>query len=295
MAERRVLKIGKYLPDPAVPATVMFTHGNVDMQGHSHEFFELVYVRSGGGVNIIDERPYAMIQGDLLVMQPGDSHRFAADTGSDLRIVNVLFTAQLWPASEWEELLALRGLAPLLGPRRGDHARKLALRPDDARQVLTICERLRDEAAARLDDWRLSARSLMTELLLVVSRASAAYGELPEHAQSPDDPITRALARMHEEPARDVTVAGLAREAGLTAAWFGERFKRHTGLSVRGYLARLRLEEARRRLEAGASVTEAALAVGFQDPSYFARLFRRFARLSPRDYRRLGAAPPGER
>jgi AraC-like DNA-binding protein len=35
-------------------------------------------------------------------------------------------------------------------------------------------------------------------------------------------------------------------------------------------------------------VTDAALSVGFGDPSYFARVFRRFAEISPRAYRQLG-------
>jgi AraC-like DNA-binding protein/quercetin dioxygenase-like cupin family protein len=288
MAERRVLRMATYAIDPTVPAAVMFSNALGDRVGHSHEFYELVYVRGGGGVNIIDGRPYPMIQGDLLVMQPGDHHHFHSDPGSVLRIINVLFTPQLFPAGSWDELLALPGLAPLLGPRRGDLPRKLALTPQDARQVLALCQRMQSESAARLDDWRIAARMLITELLLVVARARAVYGALPEHAQPPDDPIARALARMHEDPAREVSVAALAREAGLTAAWFGERFKRQTGLGVRAYLVRLRLEEARRRLEEGASVTDAALAVGFQDPSYFARVFRRFAKLSPRDYRLKG-------
>jgi AraC-like DNA-binding protein len=276
----------------------MFTAARSDHLEHTHEFFELVYVRGGSGVNTIDGRPYPMVQGDLLLMQPGDVHRFRADPGTEVRFVNVLFTPALWPSATWQELLALPGLAPLLGHTGGDRPRKLALNPDDARRVLTLCERLRDEAQARLIDWQLTARTVITELLLVVSRAHAGYGALPAHAQTPEDPVARAIARMHDDPSAEVTVAQLARDARLTPAWFGERFRKQTGLSVRAYLARLRLERARARLEEGATVTEAALAVGFHDPSYFARVFRRFARLSPRAYRRLvkdGAASGQEK
>jgi hypothetical protein len=59
--------------------------------------------------------------------------------------------------------------------------------------------------------------------------------EAHEHklALAPDD-ARQALAictslRDESLARQEVTVAGLAREAGLTAAWFGERFKQRTG------------------------------------------------------------------
>jgi AraC-like DNA-binding protein len=288
MARPRVLHITPYLKDPAVPAAVMYSNVNGgDALGHTHAFFELVYVRGGSGVNIIDGRPYPMIQGDMLIMQPGDIHLYRSDEGVEVNFVNVLFTSQLWPQSEWQELLELPGLAILLGKRRGRNARKLALVPADARRALSLCARLRAEADERREDWRIAARLLVTDLLLLIARAHSGYGSLPTHAHTPEDPIARALAGMHADPARDVSVARLAHDAGLSAAWFGSRFKRQTGLPVRSFLAKLRLEEARRLLENGASITDAALAVGFRDSSYFARVFRRFAQLSPRAYRRL--------
>jgi two-component system, response regulator YesN len=56
-------------------------------------------------------------------------------------------------------------------------------------------------------------------------------------------------------------------------------------------LARLRVERAKAFLGSGRiSVKEAAAMVGFRDPAYFARVFRRFCGISPAEYRARGAA-----
>ena len=57
-------------------------------------------------------------------------------------------------------------------------------------------------------------------------------------------------------------------------------------MTFRDYLIRLRIETAAHRLRSnGASVLEVACSVGFNDPSHFARLFRRHMGVTPTAYR----------
>ena len=58
-------------------------------------------------------------------------------------------------------------------------------------------------------------------------------------------------------------------------------YKRKYGETVTESLSRIRLENAQRMIAAGASVTEAATACGFADPSYFSKCFRRAFGHSP--------------
>jgi transcriptional regulator GlxA family with amidase domain len=66
------------------------------------------------------------------------------------------------------------------------------------------------------------------------------------------------------------------------------RFKIATGSSLIEYLQNLRVEEAKRLLEAGEiSVDEISFEVGYEDPSFFRRLFKRRAGLTASQYRRM--------
>ena len=66
------------------------------------------------------------------------------------------------------------------------------------------------------------------------------------------------------------------------------RFKNATGSTLIDYLQNLRVEEAKRQLEAtDVAVDEISAAVGYEDPSFFRRIFKRRTGLSPSQYRRM--------
>ena len=66
------------------------------------------------------------------------------------------------------------------------------------------------------------------------------------------------------------------------------RFKAATGVPLIEYLQNLRVEEAKRRLESGQMpVDEISVEVGYEDVSFFRRLFKRCTGLTPREYRRM--------
>jgi transcriptional regulator GlxA family with amidase domain len=75
--------------------------------------------------------------------------------------------------------------------------------------------------------------------------------------------------------------------AGLPERSFARRFSKATGMSPLEYVHRLRIEEAKQMLEASdAPVETVAAEVGYQDASFFGRLFRRRVGLTPAQYRR---------
>jgi transcriptional regulator GlxA family with amidase domain len=79
----------------------------------------------------------------------------------------------------------------------------------------------------------------------------------------------------------------MVRRAGLAERTFKRRFTSATGLSPIAYVQRLRIEDAKRRLErTETSVDEISWQVGYEEPAFFRRLFRRVTGLAPGAYRR---------
>jgi len=105
-----------------------------------------------------------------------------------------------------------------------------------------------------------------------------------------DRPLTRKETRnieqahtmMLENIALPWTISELARKVGLNEKRLKIGFRIVYGQPIHRYLQRQRLEQARTLLsEQGLSVTEASLAVGYANPSYFAYLFKREYGCSP--------------
>jgi transcriptional regulator GlxA family with amidase domain len=84
----------------------------------------------------------------------------------------------------------------------------------------------------------------------------------------------------------------MVRRTGLTERTFKRRFTSATGLSPLAYVQRLRIEDAKRRLErTDASVDEISWHVGYEEPAFFRRLFKRVTGLPPGIYRRRFRIP----
>lgn len=83
-------------------------------------------------------------------------------------------------------------------------------------------------------------------------------------------------------------VAGVVAECGIPERSLKRRFATATGSSVIGYVQNLRIEEAKRLLETGdTALDDIAAAVGYENPAFFRKLFKRGAGLTPGHYRRM--------
>jgi AraC-like DNA-binding protein len=109
-----------------------------------------------------------------------------------------------------------------------------------------------------------------------------------------DEQVAPALNSMHADPARDWSVEDLARQAGMSRTSFAVRFREVMGAPPLTYLTTWRMHLAERDLRAGASVAEAANAIGYTSESAFSHAFKRTIGLAPGQCRRAAADDNGE-
>jgi AraC-like DNA-binding protein len=108
-----------------------------------------------------------------------------------------------------------------------------------------------------------------------------------------DAPVSRALALLHQHPARGWTLPALAREAGLSRSALAERFAHFVGQPPMQYLMRWRLQLAARLLADGETkVGAVAHEVGYESEAAFSRAFKKAVGVSPAAWRRRGSAAP---
>lgn len=124
-------------------------------------------------------------------------------------------------------------------------------------------------------------------LLNVNETSQLAYASLTRGGRADDSLIARCQLWAAEHYRSPAPVTQMVALSGLAERTFKRRFALATGMSPMDYVHVLRLEEAKQMLESTElSVEGIALEVGYQDASFFNRLFKRRVNLSPGQYRR---------
>jgi transcriptional regulator GlxA family with amidase domain len=117
-------------------------------------------------------------------------------------------------------------------------------------------------------------------------------GQLPYAAMTriihgDDASVARAVEWIDVNYALPNPVSAMAEHVGLLPRTFARRFVASTGRRPIEHVHAVRMEAARRLLEAGAeNVDDVGYGVGYEDPTFFRRLFRRTTGITPAAYRR---------
>ena len=115
---------------------------------------------------------------------------------------------------------------------------------------------------------------------------------LPDDADAEAEPrrvrcVKLAIEQVEKHFAEKLRQATVAANCGMSSCRFSRAFKAAYGITFSEYLIRFRIARACRLLRQGShTATSAGLAVGFEDPSHFARAFRKLVDTSPSAYQR---------
>jgi AraC-like DNA-binding protein len=102
-----------------------------------------------------------------------------------------------------------------------------------------------------------------------------------------DEPVGRALAALHRNPARAWTLQTLAREAGTSRSVLAERFMQFVGHPPIEYLTNWRMQLAANQLRSSTeSVAEVANRVGYESEAAFSRAFKKAVGAPPSEWRK---------
>ncbi|WP_371860967.1 AraC family transcriptional regulator [Pseudoduganella flava] len=188
---------------------------------------------------------------------------------------------------------AQSGIAPPAAPR-GIMASKLDDALGDA--VLRLLQALTCQV-----ETRLLGPGILREILfrVLTGEQGGALRAALAH-QSQFGKIGKALRRIHMDYHRQIDVATLAQEAGMSPAAFHASFKAVTMTSPIQYLKTTRLHKARLLMvQDGLTAATASGRVGYESSSQFSREFKRFFGRTPleeaREMRNLLAQAPGAR
>ncbi len=224
----------------------------------------LICVRGSGWVEAAGERT-TVGPGQVVLIPPGIAHHYEADDDDPWTLWWFHVEGRL--VAEWCRLAGLRS-APSV--------RDLDDPAEAAGLVQEILTRLRtDTTSANILAAAGVAWHLLTLLLIHRARPSSSV-----------DAIESAAAYLREHYASAMTVAQVAARTSLSTSHFAALFRDRIGQSVHSYIVDVRMSKAREMLDlSSASIGDVAAAVGYDDPFYFSRQFRKTHGMTPTAYR----------
>lgn len=114
------------------------------------------------------------------------------------------------------------------------------------------------------------------------------YASLTRNAPHADSVVRNCQDSLKELYRATNAIQQIVEHANIPERTLKRRFKAATGSTLIEYVQSLRIEEAKRLLETGAiAVDEISEDVGYEDHSFFRRLFKRLTGLTPGQYRRM--------
>lgn len=146
---------------------------------------------------------------------------------------------------------------------------------------------LTEEDAHRLDYARVvfQSKDMLSEQEALVALRSALRDD-ERLLQATSAVVKQALAYLHQHYAEPLSRQQIARAVGVSEGYLSKIFKQEMGISPWDALNRFRIQRARELLKTtDGNITEIAAQVGFDDPSYFGRVFQQQVGLSPKKYR----------
>jgi len=291
---------------------------HVVMPGCDHVMEYHMFAKGDGWAAVDGLPPVRLHAGDVVLFPHGDRHVISSAPGltpSEQR-PELLLPGGPWPVPiSFQEGIVDAGPMPIESADAVIVCGFLGcdLRPFNP--LIAALPRILKLAASRAGDWvahaidqavlesnerRPGGDAVLERLseMMFVDAARRYLESLPEDsvgwlAGLRERHVGRALALMHERPARGWSVDDLGREVGLSRSALHERFVRYVGQAPMQYLASWRMQLGARLLrESSRTVADIALEVGYDSEAAFARAFKRMVGVPPAAWRRAQAGNP---
>lgn len=247
---------------------------------HWHDEIEILYIESGRLSLSINETSFTGIPGDIFLVNPREIHGMTSDDRT------LLYHALLFPlrfatfqsrnTGSNELYLPLSEGRLLLHNRIPESAKKETERA--VRQILALQK-------TKSPGCQLGIQIFCAQILYVLYANGCCRKLSPAGTEL--DIKREILKYLQDNFAGKISLKELADTFHMSEKYFSLYFKKNFNMTLTDYLNSLRLENAAKLLsETGLSVTEAAMQSGFNNVSYFIRMFQKSYGCSPLHYRK---------
>ncbi|MBS5399901.1 MAG: helix-turn-helix transcriptional regulator [Lachnospiraceae bacterium] len=253
-----------------------------DVHIHYNDY-EVYYLLEGERCYFIGTKIYHLKQGSLVFVRRNVIHKTALSREAHHdRILLEISRSYL------ESVFAITGELTLHDFFQDDCI-ILSLESEEQNFITELLLALGRELGTKNSGFRLLAKSLVAELFIYAKRMENKTN--PSASSRTDDPRHRQIEQIAcyiaENCCSPLSLNSIAEQFYMNKCYLSRIFKEITGFTVNGYLHARRIQKARSLLiQNSMNISEVAEAAGYENLTYFERVFKKHTGMSPLEYRR---------
>lgn len=242
---------------------------------HKQWCHEIIYVISGEGLTIVDNKEVKLTSGDIFITPLYSEHQVKAVSELRYQIIGFKFNEE----AKGEDLDILKQffLSPPFEAIKGNQ------------EVATVLNKCLDEYYNSLTGYKLMVESLLIQLLNKIYRIAnikTLSRRLSDESFKHIGLTLYSVLLFIETNIYNVNdVATIAKTLGYNSCYLSHLFKKQIGITIQQYLCNRKIEESINLIKnEDLSISEVSHIIGYSSPQAFSRAFKRVKGISPSVY-----------
>ncbi len=252
---------------------------------HWHNEYEIIYIKKGVGIISLDLEPHTVKAGDILLIAPGQLHSIEQKASETMEYENIIFGQEIvsnrhndYCYNKYFHSLIKRTiqLPAIFNEETCPYYAGVAGCIDSADE---ICKTFPN-------GYQLAIKSYLFQMFFIIF-TNLPKDTAPVKRKKSLDKMKLIIKYVENNYANDITIEDMANLCDFSQSHFMKFFKNNMEVSFIEYLNNYRLTMASRLLiSSTSSIIAIAMESGFDNLSYFNRLFKKKYEMTPSEFRR---------
>lgn len=242
---------------------------------HRHSFYVICLIRNGSGIHVIDFEEFEVKPNRLFIVSPLQVHFWKLNTNTNISLVQ--FSEQILHFNN-ESVSNLLSMLMI-------NKNYLDLSTDQAKEVLTIAQKLEKETVNN-DTF---SSDIIRGYLIVLCRLLERMAGINKNngpANQKENKLQVFLELIERNLNENKSVSFYANKLNITPNYLNMLCKKQFGRSAGEMItSRIMLEAKRLLYHTKSDISQIAFDLGYEDPSYFTRTFKKAERKTPTEFR----------